>query len=160
MSHSKVLTEQDVLALPIVALIPHDYPMVFVDRVLLYDTSSIEVEVLISNKPLLHNGLLSSWTGVEMMAQTIAALGGIRHKLSAQAIRVGFLVSARKFKAVVPAFEEGMRLRIIAHEVLVSSDGLAVFDCEIYDRDNETGPLVSATIHVFQPQNIPAQSSH
>ena len=146
-----MLTLEALQAQPITSLIPHDYPMVFVDQVLGFSEDTATVQTQVSNKPLMHQGRLPAWSGAEIMAQTIAVLGGIRRLQSSKPVEVGFLVSCRKFKSSVPYFTEGDSLVVHAKEILLSADGLAVFECQIMNEQTPEEPVITATIHVFQP---------
>lgn len=133
---------------PAIALIPHEQPMVFVDRVQAFDATGATASLLI------HPGLmfadaqgLPSWTAIEIMAQTVSVYAGLRGRDCGQPPRIGYLLGTRKLALPVPYFEHGKTLLIHAREHYMH-EGLGQFSCEIeYDQHR-----IAAILSVYQPQ--------
>ena len=83
---------------PVAELVPHAGNMVLLDEVLSCDTEAIEVRLLVRPNGLLSDsdGSLPAWTGIELMAQAIAAFAGIQAKRAGLPVELGFLLGTRK----------------------------------------------------------------
>jgi predicted hotdog family 3-hydroxylacyl-ACP dehydratase len=89
---------------------------------------------------------------LEWMAQSCAALVGIRALEEQQPVRIGFILGTRDFRATVPWFRFGDRVTMTA--VSTFNDGeMAQFDCRL-ERDSET--CATARLTVFQPRDLAA----
>jgi predicted hotdog family 3-hydroxylacyl-ACP dehydratase len=82
-----------------------------------------------------------SHVGIEYVAQTVAALVGLRARRGGDAVRLGYLLGARRYDAQVSYFTLGARLSVRVTPEFESSD-LAKFAGEIRD---ETGALLIRT---------------
>lgn len=137
-------------------LVPHSGPMVLLDRVLEADDDAICATVGICADSLFYSaeaGGVGSWVGVEYMAQAIAAHAGYLAWREGRPIQVGFLLGARKYSTVAPAFAAGSTLFVRARLVLRGENGLSAFDCAIAPGP-DAAPLASATLTVFQPDDV------
>lgn len=140
------------------SLLPHAGPMVLLDRVVSSDEQALCAEVRISEDSLFYSdaaGGVGSWVGVEYMAQAIGAHAGWQAQLAGRAIRIGFLLGARKYSARVSEFAAGSVLLVRAQHVLRGENGLSAFDCSIA-LAGEPGaePLATATLTVFEPDDV------
>jgi predicted hotdog family 3-hydroxylacyl-ACP dehydratase len=137
-------------------LLPHSGPMVFLDRVLVADAESLSAEVIIRPASMFFDGQgVAAWVGVEYMAQAIAAHAGYQAGQRGEAVKVGFLLGARRYQASTPLFALGCALRVSVQRVLQGENGLAAFECRIEDSSDSDGvALAHATITVFQPDNV------
>lgn len=140
---------------PVEALLPHSPPFVLIDRILDYDDSSIKAEVTIREDSLFfdaESSTISSWVGIESMAQCIAALAGIRAKSKDKSIEIGFLLGTRRFITKQSYFIHNKTYLVTAVELFCDESGLASFHCEIQD---EFGELTNeAKISVYQTENL------
>jgi predicted hotdog family 3-hydroxylacyl-ACP dehydratase len=134
------------------SLLPHDGPMVLLDRLLSVDEESLCAEVGIRPDSMFcdDNGV-GGWVGVEYMAQAVAAHAGHAARLRGEAVKIGFLLGSRRYQCSRPVFAIGSVLRIHVRCVLFGENGLGSFECRIDDRD---GQAACATITVFQPANV------
>lgn len=138
----------------IATLVPHSAPMVLLDRVLSADTDDLCAEVRIHAGSMFFDpaaGGVGSWVGMEYMAQAIAAHAGWLALQRGDAVKVGFLLGARKYEATRPLFAAGGVLHVHVHRVLQGENGLGAFECRI-EEANEMA--ATATITVFQPNNV------
>jgi predicted hotdog family 3-hydroxylacyl-ACP dehydratase len=130
-------------------LVPHRGTMSWLDRVI-----SVNAECAVAEAEIRHdsffvrNGQLPIWSGIEFMAQAVAAWAGHRARGQRRAVDIGFLVGSRRFEAHRQAFKVGERLRIHAHCELVADNGLGMFSCQIM-VDGELA--ASANLSVFEP---------
>ncbi|MCX7220047.1 MAG: 3-hydroxylacyl-ACP dehydratase [Burkholderiales bacterium] len=137
-------------------LVPHSGPMVLLDKVLLADEESLSAEVTIWASSMFCDGSgVAAWVGVEYMAQAIAAHAGFLARQRGDAVKVGFLLGARRYQASTALFALGSVLVVRITRVLQGENGLAAFECSIHDSAMLAGvALAHATITVFQPDDV------
>lgn len=133
---------------PIGALLPHAAPMILIDRIVGYDDQRIESEVLIGDRTaFLGPKGVPGYLGVEYIAQTIAALAGLRGRERGEPPRVGFLLGTRQLRCRRGWFRPGDLLRVSA--TVVFEDGeMGAFDGRI-ELDGET--VMEGRLNVYQP---------
>lgn len=130
-------------------LLPHDGNMVLLDRVQAYDQESLIAEVQVRDDGLFGDGkTVPAWLGIEYMAQTVAAHGGMMCYLAGKPINLGFLLGTRRYTSNVAEFSVGACLTVKVERV-IEDQGLGVFDCHISGE----GIAVSAKLNVYQPDN-------
>jgi len=128
---------------------PHRGAARLIDRLITADEDHALVEADIApDIPWLRDGAMPSWTGIELMAQAVAAWAGARAQREGRAVPVGFLLGTRRYEAQCSAFAVGSTLRITARRDFISDAGLGMFDCSIHDRD---ALLARAQLSVFEP---------
>ncbi len=128
-------------------LLPHDGDMVLLDRVLEYDEDSLIAEVVVRSDGLFDDGKTApAWLGIEYMAQTVAAHGGMMCYLAGRPIDLGFLLGTRRYNSNVAFFTVGTRL-IVQVERCIQDQGLGVFSCQISGQ----GIDISAQLNVYLP---------
>lgn len=99
-------------------LVPHRGRMLLIDRVLSYAGDSVVCELVVRDDPLFcQDGKVGSWVGIEYMAQSVAALVGLKAHACGQAVRIGLLLGTRKFSAHRPFMHAGDRIRVEAVQV-------------------------------------------
>ncbi|WP_299008571.1 hotdog family protein [uncultured Shewanella sp.] len=133
--------------------LPHDAPMIFIDKILEYQPNTLVCETSITAKSPYFDASLSgvpSYVGIEYMAQTVAALAGIEAKKSADIIRIGFLLGSRKLQLHTPLYQLGKSYHTKVTRLYQEETGLAVFECQIL---NQNKIIAEANINVFQPQD-------
>ncbi|NRR29549.1 hotdog family protein [Oxalobacteraceae bacterium] len=137
-------------------LLPHSGHMVLLDRVLSVDEETLCAEVLIHAGSVLAGADgVGAWVGIEYMAQAIAAHAGFHARQRGQPVKVGFLLGSRKYESTVPLFAMGSVLQVHVQRALQGDNGLGAFECRIdAQQDGRTLTLASATVTVFQPDNV------
>ncbi len=137
----------NIAGVPIHELLPHEPPMVLLDRILSYEESKLVTEITIRpGIPFYDEDGVPGWIGIEYMAQSVAAHAGVQARLRDAPPSVGFLLGTRAYVCSVTQFPLGARLKILV-EPLFEELGLAAFSCCI-----EIGsPIASAMINVYQP---------
>ncbi len=130
-------------------LLPHDGKMVLLDKVVSYDADSMVAELVVRDDGLFGDGqYVPAWLGIEYMAQTVAAHGGMLRYLEGLPIHIGFLLGTRRFNSNVAELTVGSRL-LVRVEHNVQDQGLAVFDCVLEGQ----GVEMSAKLNVYQPDS-------
>jgi len=128
-------------------LLPHDGKMVLLDKVLAYDEESLSAELVVRDDGLFGDGkTVPAWLGIEYMAQTVAAHGGMMCYLAGQPINLGFLLGSRKYISNISSFIVGTSLTVQVKRI-IEDQGLAVFSCQIIAE----GIDISAKLNVYQP---------
>ena len=125
----------------------HRHPMIFLD-----DIVEAHNEALVSTVRI-REGIpfyepqygVPAWVGLEYMAQSIAALAGIRARNVGKRVPLGLLIGCRNYSSNKSAFAPGSELRISVTELAAEEYGFGSFDCKIEDQ----GPVAQARISVF-----------
>jgi predicted hotdog family 3-hydroxylacyl-ACP dehydratase len=131
----------------IAELIPHSGNMVFLDRIIAADETSLIAELVVRGDGLLGDEkAVPTWVGIEYMAQTIAAFAGLQAKQKGEAIRLGLLLGTRHYRSNVAEFSVGSILTVRV-EKIIQDENLGVFDCYIQGN----GVEVQANVNVYQP---------
>jgi predicted hotdog family 3-hydroxylacyl-ACP dehydratase len=137
-------------AIPLDELISHRPPMRFLDRIVSVSDKQAVAETLVTaDNPLFVRGRgLPAYAGLEMMAQAIATIDGMKRKLDGLPPKIGFLLGCRRYIVRCPIFDENMRLKIFADTVF--DDGaMFAFECRIDDENGAA--LAHANMNVFAP---------
>ena len=130
-------------------LVPHSGRMVLLNRVIEFDEENMVAEVIVRDDGMFGDGnTVLAWLGIEYMAQTIAALGGMKRRLAGKPLDLGFLLGTRKYICNVGLFAVGSVLTVSVKR-LVEDQGLGVFDCSI----TAEGISASAKLNVYQPDS-------
>jgi 3-oxoacyl-[acyl-carrier-protein] synthase-1 len=132
----------------IVKLLPHDAPMVLIDRVISYTEDSIHCQVNIhAHSPFCENREVPSYIAIEYMAQAIAGWNGMMAKKNNEQPKIGFLLGTRRMELNVPSFKIGDVLDVYGKALYIDGE-MASFDCWI---DIKGERVVHAGLNVFQP---------
>lgn len=144
----------DVSAIPVDEVVPHDAPMVLIDRILSFEESSLVAEVDIRTDTMFCDATgVPGWVGLEYMAQAVAAHAGMQARLRGEPPRIGFLLGTRAYRCDVESFAVGEQL-IVHIEPLFVEMGLGAFACRI-DTDRT---VATAKINVYQPEDDGSES--
>jgi predicted hotdog family 3-hydroxylacyl-ACP dehydratase len=134
-------------------LLPHQAPMILLDRVLAQDDQGVRVAARIGpDHPFLEGDLVAAHVGIELMAQACGVFAGLEAKMKDAPVRLGFLLGTRKFSADVAGFLLGVELEITARVVFRDME-MAVFDCII---EGQGAVLASAQLTLYQPKDMEA----
>jgi predicted hotdog family 3-hydroxylacyl-ACP dehydratase len=132
-------------------LIVHRPPMRLLDGIVQISELKAVAAVLIKrDNPFFEEPHgLPAYCGLEMMAQTIAAIDGYRQLSRGLAPKIGFLLGSRKYESQVDYFREGAGLRIAV--TMVFTDGqMFSFDGRVLEHDAEIG---RANLNVYAPDS-------
>lgn len=132
-------------------LLPHDAPMILLDSVIDVRDTGLTAQVTITPQSLFadEHGV-PAWVGLEYMGQAIAAYAGAHARRRGEPVRIGFLVSTRRYQPGCAYFPLGAQLTVAAESIAESHQGLSVFECFIHGPDIAT----TANLNVYQPDNI------
>jgi len=128
----------------------HRPPMRFLDRIVSISESEAiaETEVSPANPMFVPGRGLPAYAGIEMMAQAIASIDGMKRQTSGLPPKIGFLLGCRKYSVRGNEFPEGMLLRITVNQVFGDGEMFS-FECRIDDQDG--GEVARANMNVYAP---------
>ena len=129
-------------------LVPHAHPMILIDAVSEPESGELEATVRISEDcPFFEARLgVPTYVGIEYVAQTVAALAGLRARRSGTEIKLGFLLGARRLHAAKPYFSLGSVLSVRVYPEYEAAE-FAKYRGEISDDSGEV--LVSTAVTVY-----------
>ena len=135
---------------PIAALLPHQPPMILLDKVIAYDDATIITSVAITESSLfLAPEGVPGHVGIEYMAQACGAFAGAQALDTGQQVKIGFLLGTRLCRVLMPWFRIGDHLTITA-TMIFHDEEMAAFDCKI-EIDGQLA--ADAQLKVYQPDN-------
>lgn len=133
-------------------VVPHRGRMLLLDRVVSWSGESAACVLTVQDDPLFcRDGVVGAWVGIEYMAQTVAALIGLKALAKGLPVKVGLLLGTRRFASEVAGFVPGESLEVRASQVLQGENGLAAFECGIFKQGKV---IAEATISAFQPDDV------
>lgn len=135
-----------VLPLP-AAVLPHKPPMILIDELLSVSETTLTARVLLrDDSPFVQDGRVSSLIAVEYMAQTIAALAGLRRRSRGENVKHGFLLGCRELNLPQPELRSGDDLTVEVRETWATEE-LGHFQCSVTRK----GELVAeGVLSVYQ----------
>jgi predicted hotdog family 3-hydroxylacyl-ACP dehydratase len=117
--------------MPIEQLLPHEPPMLWLDRVLFREGDQIRCSLEIRPEHVfVDDGVVEPVVSIEWMAQTVGALVGIFDRGNDLDIRPGYLIAVPEATFDVEAFSVGDQLVIEAKRVW-GDDEIASFECAV-----------------------------
>ena len=139
------------MAYAMVDLLPHEPPMILLDRVVAHDEDFIHATVTIrKGAPFFADGEIPSYIALEYMAQAVGAWNGLQARQHHKKPKLGFLIGSRRLTLDIPSFKEGLALDVYGQAVYKDKE-MASFDCWIEVQGQR---VVSAALNVFQPKTI------
>lgn len=139
---------------PVETLVPHTGAMRLIDELLEADATHAVARATVRNTQLfVDDAGMPAWIGIEYMAQTIAAWGGMQARGTGEGPRPGFLLGSRRYACDVPAFPVGSVLTIDVRLEMAGDDGLSMFACTLAQDGTD---VARATVSVFAPANARA----
>jgi len=135
----------------IIDLVPHGDAMSLLDSVESHSSSGLVAAVTITKDSLFCEATgVPAWIGVEYMGQAIAAWAGIEARSEKRPVKIGFLVSTRRYESPISYFPIGDKLLVSVEQITENITGLRVFACKINLRDME----IAANLNVYMPDNV------
>ena len=135
---------------PIEELVPHARPALLLDRVVEWRGDVLVTATRIrEDNPYCVAGRVGAWVGVELIAQSIAALAGLEARRAGRPVRIGFLLGTRRYRSSVGWFALGDALTIEVSREFQSDDGLGAAHGRILAADERV--LGEGLLTVFQP---------
>ncbi|HYB99543.1 MAG TPA: hypothetical protein VEC57_10480 [Candidatus Limnocylindrales bacterium] len=144
---------------PVAELLPHRGPAILLHRVLRHDERETRCLVRVDDSTLFAraDGSVPAWIGLEYMAQTVAAHGGLLDRAAARPPRPGLFLGSRRLAFAVDRFEAGTVLEARARHLRGNAQMMA-FDCSLLARDGDS-VLVSGILNVYLVDSFEALTS-
>ena len=134
-------------------LLPHSGDMVLLDKILEYGDDYAVAAVKVSAESKFYdddiNGIHCA-IGMEWMAQTIAAMAGIKALQQNKPVQVGFLLGSRKYEPVKNVFKLDEEYIIRVKQLYREDNGLGAFQCSIHEQDTL---IADSKLNVFAPED-------
>lgn len=132
-------------------IVPHDSPMVLLDKFLSASDDGLIAEVHITEGSPFYVPAkgVPAYVGVEYIAQAISAFNGLSDFLQDKEVKLGFLLGSRKVDLKCSYFPLGSILEVSVN-VSFNDGEMAVFDGQI-TLENEV--VVTGRINAFQPDD-------
>jgi hypothetical protein len=134
----------------LVKYLPHEPPMVLIDRLVEYNENEIVVETLIKESYPFSNSA-GSWIGLEFMAQAAGVHAELIRVDNNQEVKIGFLLGTRRFESYIPEFVVGKTVLITVRKEFTADNGVSAATGYIHDLDGEL--LCEAVLTLFQAKN-------
>jgi len=126
--------------------------MLLVDRLVSSNDCSIVIEAIIKDDYPFTNGIVGSWIGLELMAQSAAVLSRLRKSDKSVEPSLGFLLGSRSFIAHVPVFTPGQKVTI---EIQLDPDSLAqpTITASGIIKDDSGCAICEGTLTLLEPND-------
>ena len=135
----------------ILDVVPHQTPMLLLDTLESYSDNTLVSRLTIKEDSLFYEELgVPTWVGLEYMGQSIAAFGGVEARNEGRPVKIGFLVSSRRYESPQSHFKLGSKLIVFVEKVINNPSGLSVFNCSITWSDF----IIQANLNVFLPDKV------
>ena len=132
-------------------LIPHKKAMCLIKRVLDWGDDWCRAEVDVADSvAFLEDGYVPAYVVIEYMAQTIAALAGLRAKAKGQSIQLGLLLGTRLLSSPVDKIKADATLTVWVKEIFIEENGLAVYECQVTGEGIE----IKSNLNVYQSDKL------
>lgn len=132
--------------------LPHDPPMVLVDRIVQFDPQSITVACQIKESYPFATELLGSWIGLEFMAQAAGVHAGLYLDKKSPKDNIGFLVGTRSYISHVPEFIAGSWVEVSLTKEFSSDNGISAVNGKIFDAEKNL--LCEAIFTLYQADSL------
>ena len=135
-------------------LIPHRFPMVFLDEVTGFSPQGLTARFTPTSGHWAGSEGLPAFMGLEIIAQAIAAHNCLlSHENDPTAPPpIGVLLGTRRYQASQPNFPAGKTVTVVITEKVQDPQGFGAFDGTLYDDAKRI--LAQATVKVFRPFNF------
>ena len=135
----------------IINVVPHGMPMSLLDDIEDYSDKGLVAKVTIRKDSMFcESDGVPAWVGVEYMGQAVAAYAGVKARITNRPVKIGFLVSTRRYESPCSHFPVGTSLSVSVDQITDSTTGLQVFTCRITGKNIE----IQANLNVFLPENL------
>lgn len=131
--------------------VPHREPLLLVDCIVEHSQESIVATHRVSESLWPSTGM-PAYLGIEIIAQTIAALESARSKRADGRPVLGVLLGTRVYRSVSPAFATGETLTIKVVEKMADPSGFGAFQGTIAGPDGRV--LAEGLVKVYRPDDF------
>ncbi|HBO37531.1 MAG TPA: dehydratase [Pasteurellaceae bacterium] len=133
-------------------LLPQSGKMILIDRITDFGNDYLIAESKVeADNILIKHGKLMTFSGIEIMAQGVAAWSGCMDVLANQPTRLGYLLGTRKLHIYSQEIPIGTKLQIKIKMSIQDITGFGVFDCQLLDLATEQ-VILEGALNVFSPK--------
>ena len=133
-------------------LVPHRGPMSLLDAIVDYGADWLRAAVTPREGARFATAAgVPGWVGIEYMAQTAAAFGGIEQVQRGEQPTIGLLIGARYYRCMQDSFSFGLPLTVIATIAMRDTADFAAYDCRI-DLDGRR--VAECTLKAYRPRDL------
>lgn len=145
------MTRRELQPVEAATVLPHAHPMILIDAVTPLGPVATRSTVRVGEDvPFYENPHgVPAYVGLEYIAQTVAAHGGLRARAAGEPVRIGFLLGTRRYDCATAYFRLGARL-VIDVEMVYESSTLAKFNGIIGDAGAAGSQLAHCALTVYQ----------
>ncbi len=138
---------------PIKELIPHRGTMLFIDRVIAFESSMAVAEYTPRHDAWYvdSSGHMPAWIGLELMAQTVAAHVALMKRLEGSSPKMGALLGTNSYRSSVASFAAGGVLSIRVDLLFNDPSGMGAYIGAI---ECNNIPLANSTLKVYEPEDF------
>ncbi|SHF21582.1 Predicted 3-hydroxylacyl-ACP dehydratase, HotDog domain [Modicisalibacter ilicicola DSM 19980] len=138
------------LPCPIAPYVPQRQDMCLLDRILAVDDVSLRADVMPGADDLFATEVgIPGWTGLEWLAQAVAAWAGWHAAAQGEAPAIGFLIGTKRFETTREHLPPDRTYQVTIRLDFRADNGLGHFRGEILDDEGRC--LAAGTLAVFQP---------
>lgn len=139
---------------PVSELIPHRFPMVFIDEVIDCSAQRLTASYTPPSDHWAGADGLPAFLGIEIIAQAIAAHNSLQARTTEPdaAPSLGVLLGTRRYQANQTSFPSGRAIKVVVEEKVQDPSGFGAFDGTLLDDSGKV--LAMATVKVFRPPNF------
>jgi predicted hotdog family 3-hydroxylacyl-ACP dehydratase len=136
-------------------ILPHEGEMLLLDELIEQHDEGIVTALTIRTDSVLCDGVsgVPAWVGMEYMAQTACAYSGVNQVRAGERASISLLLGTRSYRAHVPVFPLGARLKVSAQLLVRDDDDLVVFACSIRDAATDA-ELACGDIKAIRPASL------
>ncbi len=133
-------------------LVPHRGAMCLLDSIDDYGEEWLRASLVTRPTSLFaQNEGMPAWMGIEYMAQTAAAFGGIEQVQRGEKPSIGLLIGSRYYRAVRTFIPFDTRLDVLAKIAMRDAEDFAAYDCTL-SASGEV--LAQCTLKAYRPRDL------
>lgn len=133
-------------------LVPHRGAMSLLDSIEDYGNDWLRARVTPRRSSVFaQQAGMPAWVGIEYMAQTASAFGGIEQVQQGSKPSIGLLIGSRYYRAVQPFLEFDTPLLVVATIAMRDAEDFAAYDCTVTAGDRR---LAECTLKAYRPRDI------
>ena len=138
------------LPCPIAPYVPQGQGMCLLDRILAVDDAGLRAGVMPGADDLFATAAgVPGWTGLEWLAQAVAAWAGWHAAARGEPPAIGFLIGTRRFETAREHLATGRSYQVTISLEFRADNGLGHFQGQILDENGTC--LATGTVTVLQP---------
>ena len=134
------------------SLLPHDHPMIMLDKLISSTKDSLVIEAIIKNGYPFTTGPIGVWVGLKFMAQAAAVFVNVSNLGVDEVASLGFLLSCRKFVSNVSQFTPGQTILISINIDLLHKANVIVNAFGVI-KDMLGGVICEASLTLYEPND-------